>query len=69
LDGRTYTLRAQLDPLAETVAPGEVAAVLEDQKRMSDLTRRQIWVNPNARPFLPDLDLPRIELDGALLDP
>jgi transglutaminase-like putative cysteine protease len=63
LHGRTYTLEAELEPLAETVAPGEIAAVLEDQKRMSELTRRQIWVNPNARPFLPDLDLPRIELD------
>jgi transglutaminase-like putative cysteine protease len=69
LDGRTYTLQAELHPLAETVAPGELAAVLEDQERMLDLTRRQIWVNPNARPFLPDLDLPRIELDKALLDP
>ncbi|HJR70157.1 MAG TPA: DUF3857 domain-containing protein [Gammaproteobacteria bacterium] len=63
LDGRTYTLQTELDPLAETVAPGELTAVLEDQERMLELTRRQIWVNPNARPFLPDLDLPRIELD------
>ncbi len=40
LDGRTYTLRAELDPLAETVAPGDIAAVLEDQERMLAFTRR-----------------------------
>ncbi|HUF74066.1 MAG TPA: DUF3857 domain-containing protein [Gammaproteobacteria bacterium] len=66
LDGRTYTFAAELDPLAETVAPSEITAVLEDQERMLALTQRQIWVNPNARPFLPDLDLPKIEFDEVL---
>jgi transglutaminase-like putative cysteine protease len=62
LDGRTYTLTAELNPLAETVAPGAIAAVLDDQERMLALTRRQVWVNRDARPFLPNLELPKIEL-------
>lgn len=66
LDGLTYTLVAELVPLAETVAPRDIAAVLEDQERMLDRTERQIWVNPNARSFLPDLDLPRIDFDEQL---
>jgi transglutaminase-like putative cysteine protease len=65
LDGTTYTLLAQLDPLAETVSPAELDAVLADQKKMVDLTQRNIWFNANLRPFLPNLDLPKIELDDA----